>query len=86
MKKISILLAAVLLTLALCGTIYAKYIKGFVVVNTTSDTVIIKDKDNIEISVITKKPGKFKIGDKVKYDEKKNKLRAEVRQNYGGGC
>ena len=86
MKKISILLVSVLLTLALCGTIYAKYIRGFVVVNKTEDTIIIKDKNDVEISVKIKKPSKFKIGDKVKYDEKKNKLRSDVKQDYGGGC
>lgn len=85
MKKISILVAALLFTFALCGTIYAKYIKGFVVVNKTEDTVIIKDRNDVEISIKTK-PGKFKVGDKVKYDKKKNKLRADVKQDYGGGC
>ena len=82
MKKISVILAAVLLTLALCGTIYAKYIKGFVVVNKTENTVIIKDKNDVEISVKTK-PSKFKIGDEVKYDEKRNKLRPDVEPE---GC
>lgn len=82
MKKISVILAAALLTLALCGTIYAKYIKGFVVVNKTEDTVIIKDKNDVEVSVKTK-PSKFKIGDEVKYDEKRNKLRLDVEPE---GC
>ena len=82
MKRISIFLAALLLTLALCGTIYAKYIKGFVVVNKTEDSVIIKDKNDVELSIKTK-PSKFKIGDEVKYDEKRKKLRLDVEPE---GC
>ncbi len=77
MKKISAILVAVLLTLALCGTIYAKYIKGFVVVNKTEDSIIIKDKNDVEISVKSN-PDEFKIGDEVKYDEKRKKLKLDA--------
>lgn len=83
MKKITIILIAAFITLAICGTIYAKYLKGYVVVNKTEDTVIIKDKNDTEISVKTTKPKKFKIGDEVNYDPDRKKLRP-VREKYQG--
>lgn len=77
MKKISLLVAAITLSLVLCGTLYAKYLKGFVVVSTSEKSVTIKDREGTETTVQTA-PGRYKIGDEVRYDPKRNKLRQDV--------
>lgn len=76
MKRIFIIIAVTLLTITLSGTIYAKYKKGYEVTNKTEDSVTIKGKKGDEITVQIKSK-KYKVGDKVKYDAKKNRLRKD---------
>ncbi|MDH5525626.1 MAG: hypothetical protein OEY01_16790 [Desulfobulbaceae bacterium] len=77
MKKIFICLIAVVLFVTYGGSIYAKYKSGYEVVGSTEEVVKIKDKNGMEISVPVTS-SKFKIGDKVKYDEKKNKITPDI--------
>jgi preprotein translocase subunit SecF len=78
MKRLVIILSALLFTIALSGTIYAKYKNGYEVTGKTEESVMIKGKGGDEIKVQTD-PKEFEVGDKVEYDAKKNKLKKEVQ-------
>lgn len=74
MIKLPVILCSGLLFLAcFTGSGHAEFKSGFTVVGATEKNVVIKAEQGIEISVADAS-GKFKIGDKVKYDEKENKI------------
>ena len=77
MKKIFIGLIALVLFVTYGESIKAKYKSGYEVVSSTEEVVKIKGKNGVEFSV-PKTSGKFKVGDKVRYDEKKNKITPEI--------
>jgi len=77
MKKSVIFFIAILFLTVFAGTIYAKYKAGFVVVSKTSDSVVIKSKNGEEVSV-PKTSKNYRIGDKVMFDVKKNKITPEI--------
>lgn len=80
MKKSSILVVALLVVLLCAGTIYAKFKTGYEVVSATKENVVIKSAEEEKITV-PNKSGKFRVGDKVLYDKKKNMIRPDI-----GGC
>ena len=83
MKKCGICLMASLLfaAVAVSGTLYAAYKMGYEVVGTTAESVTIKKSGNSEKITVPDTSGKYKPGDEVTYDAKKNKIRKAM-----GGC
>lgn len=79
-NKVVILTAA--FVLGLSTLVYAGYTKGFVVVGVTGNQVTIQkgQEKPIQIQVDNKK---YRVGEKVKYDAEKGKLRMERRPLEG---
>ena len=76
MKRLVMVLGGLLLAEAFAGIACAEFKGGYKVVDTTAEQVMIKTEKGEEISVADTS-GKYKIGDKVKYDEKEKKIMPE---------
>lgn len=84
MKKYFVFAVALILVLALASFSYAKYVFGYKVVEVSEDQVIIQRGNGDPITVTVKK-GKYKVGDKVKYDAEKAKLKpVEISKPFEG--
>ncbi|MDH3348516.1 MAG: hypothetical protein OEM02_10530 [Desulfobulbaceae bacterium] len=73
------------LTLGLTQIVYAGYVAGFKVIE-VGDSQMVIQKDDAEPITLKLKNKKFKIGDKVKYDAKKLKVRKDRKSQPLEGC
>lgn len=72
MKKSIILLGVLVLFSSHIGTVHAQFKSGYTIVGIAGKNVTIKAENNEAINVSTS--GQYKIGDKVKYDEKVKRI------------
>ncbi len=84
MKKSTIILVAALFVLSMVSLGHAKYVKGFKVVDVAENQVTIQKGNDDPVAVKVKKV-KYKIGEEVRYDAEKLKIRpSKLRKAYGG--
>ena len=86
MKKSTVVIVAVALVMGLTSFSYAKYVTGFKVVEVLEDQVTIQKGDGDPVKVTVKKAKKYKVGDKVKYNEEKLKIRQTKVKKALMGC
>ena len=82
MSKNKVILLAAAFVLGLSSLAYAGYTKGFVVVGVTDDQVTIQKADEKPIQVPAD-VRRYRVGDKVKFDAEKGKLRKERKKLEG---
>ena len=82
MKKSKVIILTAAFVLGLSSLVYAGYTKGFVVTGVTEDQVTIQKGEDkpIQVQVGSKK---YHVGDKVKFDAEKGKLRRERKALEG---
>ena len=84
MKKSTFIAVAAVLILGLATIGHAKYVSGFKVVEVAEKQVTIQKGDDDPVVVEVKK-NKYKVGDEVKYDADRLKIRA-VQTKPLEGC
>ena len=85
--KRKIVIAVVALVFGLASFSYAKYVKGYKVVEIMDKEVTIQKGEESPVMVTVRKASKYKIGDKVKYNADRLKIRkATPKNDYKGGC
>ena len=82
MKKNKMILLTAAFVLALSSLAYAGYTKGFVVVGVSEDQVTIQKGEEKPIQVQVGKKT-YHVGDKVKFDAEKGKMKRERRALEG---
>ena len=82
MKKNKVILLTAAFVLGLSSLVYAGYMKGFEVVGESEGQVTIQKGQEEPIHVQVGKK-KFRVGEKVKYDAEKAKLKRERRALEG---
>jgi len=85
MKKRMILALTAALLLGFTQAGYAEYISGFKVVEVTTEQVVIQKGDAEPVKVMITNE-KFKVGDKVKFDAAKNKVKKIRKLIKDEGC
>jgi len=83
--KNSVIALVIGLTLGLTQIVYAGYVGGFKVTE-VGDSQMVIQKDDAEPITLKIKNKKFKVGDKVKYDAKKLKVRKDRKSKPLEGC
>ena len=85
MKKSIVIVFTAMLVLSLTAISYAKYVSGFKVVDVVENQVTIQKGNSDPIAVEVDK-NTYKIGDKVRYDAKKLKIKASKPKKGVEGC
>ncbi|MEJ2690442.1 MAG: hypothetical protein P8130_10920 [Deltaproteobacteria bacterium] len=82
MQKIKVILLTAALVLGLSSVSFAGYVGGFKVVGVTESQVTIQkgQEKPVQVKVDHKR---YRVGEKVKYDAEKGKLRKEPRKLEG---
>lgn len=87
MKKRTIIALTAAFIFGLVSYSYAKYVSGFTVVDVADKQVTIQKGEEAPVMVNVKKAGKYNVGDKVKFDAGKMKVRkAKPKADYEMGC
>jgi len=84
MKKCTVVLVAALI-LGLASVTHAKYETGYKIVEVADNQVTIRKGNSEPIEVMVKKNG-YEVGDEVKYDAGKQKIRRSDSRKELAGC
>jgi len=83
MKKSTVIAVAAVLILGLASFGHAKYVSGFTIVEVAEKQVTIQ-KGGDDPVVVQVKKDTYKVGDNVRYDEKKMKIKPAAKQQLEG--
>lgn len=83
MKKSTIIAVAAVLILGLATFGHAKYVSGFKIVEVAEKQVTIQKGDEDPVVVQVKKDG-YKVGEKVKFDAQRMKIKQAPKQPLEG--